>query len=87
MASFSSVHDPNNNILCYYVTIESRGPRGFSLPGHLDQLLVVDHLDVGVEQRHHAVHRLQVHAPVTRQVQVAHLQGVKVQVQRFRDRG
>ena len=75
MASFSSVHDPNDNILCYYVTIESRGPCGFPLPGHLDQLLVVDHLDVGVEQCHHAVHRLQVHAPVTRQVQVAHLQG------------
>ena len=64
-------------LLCNYVTIVivSRCPCGFPLPGHLDQLLVVDHLDVGVEQRHHAVHRLQVHAPVTRQVQVAHLQG------------
>ena len=60
--------------MCYVITA-SRGPHGFPLPGHLDQLLVVDHLDVGVQQRHHAVHCLQVHAPVTRQVQVAHLQG------------
>ena len=64
-----------NQYITYYATIASRVPRGFPLSSHLDQLLVVDHLDVGVEQRHHAVHRLQVHAPVTRQVQVAHLQG------------